>query len=152
VFVSLSVLQLISFASSIPPSLFLFVFLSSSPLWPLGSPATPLTAGLRRIDAVPENTGCQTESCFFFSLFPGYRGAMRALNIRRREPRDGPKGWRFTFSICVCAQPCVRTKVWGHTDNLVFSMKTHTFIYQINCKMILKCTLPLKNVGSLGKK
>ena len=28
-----------------------------------------------------------------------------------------------------------RSKVWGHPDNFVFSMKTHTFIYQMSCKM-----------------
>jgi len=28
-----------------------------------------------------------------------------------------------------------RSKVWGHPDNFVFSMKTHTFIYKMNCKM-----------------
>jgi len=27
-----------------------------------------------------------------------------------------------------------RSKVWGHPDNFVSSMKTHTFIYQMNWK------------------
>jgi len=27
-----------------------------------------------------------------------------------------------------------RSEVWGHPDNLVFSMKTHTLIYQMNIK------------------
>jgi len=27
-----------------------------------------------------------------------------------------------------------RSKVWGHPDSFVFSMKTHTFIYQLNRK------------------
>ena len=28
-----------------------------------------------------------------------------------------------------------RSKVWGHPDNCLFSMKTHTFVYQMSCKM-----------------
>jgi len=28
-----------------------------------------------------------------------------------------------------------RSKVGGHPENLVFSVKTHTFIYQMNFKM-----------------
>jgi len=30
------------------------------------------------------------------------------------------------------------SEVWGHPENLVFPMKTHTFIYQINCKINIK--------------
>jgi len=38
------------------------------------------------------------------------------------------------------------SKVWGHADNLVFSMKTHTFIDQINCKMYVKYSQDIEEV------
>jgi len=39
-----------------------------------------------------------------------------------------------------------RSKVWGHPDNFVFSMKTHTFIYQMSCKMNIKCSQDIDKV------
>jgi len=38
------------------------------------------------------------------------------------------------------------SKVWCHPDNLVFSMKTHTFIYQINCKINIKSSQDIDEV------
>jgi len=53
----------------------------------------------------------------------------------------------FKSNIHYCLQ------VWGHTDNFVFSMKTPTFIYQINCKMNRKYSQDIdmvrKNYSSL---
>jgi len=48
-----------------------------------------------------------------------------------------------------------RSKVWGHTDNLIFSIKTHTFIYEMNCKMNIKYSQDIgkvKNNDFLFKK
>ena len=39
-----------------------------------------------------------------------------------------------------------RSKVWGHPDNFVFSMKTHTFIYQMSCKMNRKYSQDIDKV------
>ena len=39
-----------------------------------------------------------------------------------------------------------RSKVWGHPDNFVFSMKTHTFIYQMSCKMNRKYSQDIDEV------
>jgi len=39
-----------------------------------------------------------------------------------------------------------RSKVWGHPHNLVFSMKTHTFIHQINCNMNRKYSQDIDKV------
>jgi len=39
-----------------------------------------------------------------------------------------------------------RSKCWGHPDNLVFPMKTHTFIYQMNCKIITKYSQDIHKV------
>jgi len=38
------------------------------------------------------------------------------------------------------------SKVWGHADNLVFSMKTHTFIYQMNFKINIKSSQDIDEV------
>jgi len=39
-----------------------------------------------------------------------------------------------------------RSKVRGHADNFVFSMKTHTFIYQMNSKMKIKYSQYIEKV------
>jgi len=39
-----------------------------------------------------------------------------------------------------------RSKVWGHPDNVVFSMKTLTFIYQMNYKMNIKYSQDIDKV------
>src|SRR4029434_2397474 len=39
-----------------------------------------------------------------------------------------------------------RSKVWGHPDNFVFSMKTHTFMYQMSCKMNSKYSQDIDKV------
>ena len=39
-----------------------------------------------------------------------------------------------------------RSKVWGHPDNLMFSMKTHTFIHQMSCKMNRKYSQDIDEV------
>ena len=38
------------------------------------------------------------------------------------------------------------SKVWGHPDNFVFSMKAHTFIYQMSCKMNRKYSQDIDKV------
>ena len=39
-----------------------------------------------------------------------------------------------------------RSKVWGHPDNFMFSMKTHTFIHQMSCKMNRKYSQDIDEV------
>jgi len=39
-----------------------------------------------------------------------------------------------------------RSKVWDHPENFVFSMKTHTFIYQMSCKMYRKYSQDIDKV------
>jgi len=39
-----------------------------------------------------------------------------------------------------------RSKVWGHPDNLKFSMKTHTFIFQINFRIKIKYSKDIDEV------
>src|SRR4029434_7746571 len=61
--------------------------------------------------------------------------------------------------VCWCAQATLnwtvlpiwanihyRSKVWRHPDNFVFSMKTHTFIYQMSCKMNRKYSQDIDKV------
>jgi len=49
---------------------------------------------------------------------------------------------------CVWGQIYIhyRSKVWDHPDNFVFSMKTHTFIFQMSCKMYRKYSQDIDKV------
>ena len=38
------------------------------------------------------------------------------------------------------------SKVWGHPDNFMISMKTHTFIHQMSCKMNRKYSQDIDEV------
>jgi len=53
---------------------------------------------------------------------------------------------RHNESIRCCSPIHYRSKVWGHPDNFVLSMKTHNFIYQMNCKMNRKYTQDIDKV------
>jgi len=52
------------------------------------------------------------------------------------------------ISVKVSVDIHYRSKVWGHPDNFVFSMRTHTFIYQMSCKMYRKCSQDIDKVGN----
>jgi len=57
--------------------------------------------------------------------------------------------WK-SHQMCIC---CIfyiyrlcRSKVWGHPENVAFSMKTLTFIGQMNCKMNIKYSQDIDTV------
>ena len=63
----------------------------------------------------------------------------------------------FYFALCiVCRSDAIglsiqkyvhyRSKVWGHPDNFMFSMKTHTFIHQMSCKINRKYSQDIEEV------
>ena len=39
-----------------------------------------------------------------------------------------------------------RSKVWGQPDNFMFSMKTHTLIHQMSCKINIKYSQDIDEV------
>ena len=61
----------------------------------------------------------------------------RAANSQKQNGNvsGGHKKLMNTAGYDVVVYIHYRSKVWGHPDNFMFSMKTKTFIHQMSCKM-----------------
>ena len=51
-----------------------------------------------------------------------------------------------SFTILKPTDIHYHSKVWDHPDNFMFSMRTHTFIHQMSCKMNIKYSQDIDDV------
>jgi len=97
--------------------------------------------------------------CFYFTkwknkatLWNADTPATYSSSAARLKDLPPPLPLPESLGKSVCLQKTVVqhldccSKVWGHPDNFVFSMKTHTFIYQMKCKMNRKYSQDFDNV------